>query len=113
MTTANHLDNHIRETADLARIAMADILTAVATSAQRCSPGTALATSSSLQATADRLQDAIVSAEHWMSDGNDEMAELDAARAMSLADYASKLARLRTIAAQMSAYEEAQSGSAS
>jgi hypothetical protein len=54
-----------------------------------------------------------MSAEHWMSDGNEEMAELDAARAMSLADYASKLARLRTIAAQMSAYDEAQSGSAS
>jgi hypothetical protein len=39
MTTANHLDNHIRETADLARTAMADMLAAVATSAQRCSPG--------------------------------------------------------------------------
>jgi hypothetical protein len=113
MTTANHLDNHIRETADLARTAMADMLAAVATSAQRCSPGTALATTSSLRATADRLHHALVSAEGWMSDGNEQLAELDGSRAMSLADYASKLARLRTIAAQMSAYDEAQSGSAS
>jgi hypothetical protein len=112
-TAANDLDRHMSETADMARAAMADMLTAVSMSARRMTPGAALQSSSSLQAVAARLNDALVSAEVFLSKGDDGNASVDAARAMSLSDYASRLARLRTIAAQMSAYDDAQSGSAS
>ena len=102
------------ETADMARAAMADMLTAVSMSAARMTPGAALQSASSLQATAARLNDALVSAQTFLAAGDGASASVDATRAMSLSDYAARLARLRTIAAQMSAYDAAaHSGNAS
>ena len=113
MTTANDLDRHMRETADMARSAMADMLNAVALCGRRTPASAALAATSSLAGTVARMDNALTATRASLETGENDTASLDAARLMTLSDYASKLARLRTIAAQMSAYDEAQSGSAS
>jgi hypothetical protein len=113
MTTADDLDRHMRETADMARAAMTDMLSAVALSASRTPAAAALAATSSLAGTVARIDNALAATRASLEAGENDVASLDAARVMTLSDYASKLARLRTIAAQMSAYDAAQSGSAS
>jgi len=113
MTTADDLDRHMRETADMARSAMADMLNAVALCGRRKPAAAALAATSSLAGTVARMDSALSATRASLEAGEHDSAGLDAARLMTLSDYASKLARLRTIAAQMSAYDEAHSGSAS
>jgi hypothetical protein len=113
MATADDLDRHIQETADMARAAMAGMLGSIALAARQTPPAAALAAASSLAVTADRLGQAITATSNCLADGDEDSASLDAARVMTLSDYALRLARLRSIAAQMSAYDEAQSGSAS
>jgi hypothetical protein len=113
MTTADDLDRHMRETADMARAAMADMLCTVALCARRTPAAAALAATSSLAGTVARMDNALTATRASLGTGETDIASLDAARVMTLSDYASKLARLRTIAAQMAAYDEAQSGSAS
>lgn len=113
MATADDLDRHIQDTADMARAAMAGMLGTVALAARQTAPVAALAAASSLATTADRLGEAIAATRACLASGDDDSASLDAARVMTLSDYVLRLARLRAIAAQMSAYDEAQSGSAS
>lgn len=113
MTPSEKLDQHMRETADMARAAMAGMLQAVSKANEGCTPGNALATVSGLQAAAQRMDASLAATRESLNAGDADDAELDAARLMSVSDYAGRLAKLRAIAADMSAYDEAQSGSAS
>ncbi|MEM7633924.1 MAG: hypothetical protein AAF299_05155 [Pseudomonadota bacterium] len=109
MKTADKLDRHISETADMARSAMAAMLTSLHGVAQNSTPGNALKTAGTMQATVHRMEDAMSAARHLIDDGDMASASVDCARVMSLSDYAERMAKLRVIAAQI----EAQSGKVS
>ena len=76
-------------------------------------------TAGSIQATVNRMEEAMSSACHLVDDGDDASASIDCARVMVLSEYATRLAKLRAIAAQIEAettdddYDDAQSGSVS
>ena len=76
-------------------------------------------TAGSIQAAVNRMEEAMSSASHLVDDGDDASASIDCARVMVLSEYATRLAKLRAIAAQIEAettdgdYDDAQSGSAS
>ena len=109
LKTADKLDRHISETADMARSAMASLLTSLHGVAHNSTPGDALKTAGTMQATVHRMEDAMSAARHLIDDGDKASASVDCARVMALSDYAERMAKLRTIAAQI----EAQSGKAS
>lgn len=76
-------------------------------------------TAGAMQTTVNRMEEAMSSASHLIDDGDDESASVDCARVMALSDYATRLAKLRTIAAQIEAdtkdcdYDDPQSGNVS
>lgn len=103
LKTADKLDRHISQTADMARSAMASLLTSLHGVAHNSMPGDALKTAGAMQATVHRMEDAMSAARHLMDDGDDASASVDCARVMALSDYAERMAKLRTIAAQTEA----------
>ena len=113
MTTADDLEQHICDAADQARGAMASVLASLHAIATGGAPGMALRTAGSLQASVNRMEEAMSSAHLLVQDGDDGAASIDCARVMVLSDYTTKLARLRTIAAQIEAYDDAHSGNVS
>jgi len=114
LNTADKLDRHISETADMARSAMASMLSSLHGVARDSLPGDAMKTASAMQATVHRMEEAMSSARHLIDDGDDASASVDCARVMALSDYATRMAKLRTIAAQIEACDDdAQSGSVS
>lgn len=113
LKTADKLDRHIFQTADMARSAMASLLTSLHGVAHNSMPGDALKTAGAMQATVHRMEDAMSSARHLMDNGDEASASVDCARVMALSDYAERMAKLRSIATQIEAYDEAQSGKVS
>lgn len=109
LKTADKLDRHMSETVDMAGSAMAALLTSLHGVANTSTPGHALKTAGAMQATVNRMEDAMSAARHLIDDGKDASASVDCARVMALSDYAERIAKLRTIAAQI----EAQSGKVS
>ena len=99
MKTADKLEQHICETAEHARSALATVLTSLHTAARDCSPGHAMKTAGCIQATVNRMEEAMSSASHLVDDGDDASASIDCARVMVLSEYATRLAKLRAIAA--------------
>lgn len=106
MNTADKLDRHISETADMARSAMASMLSSLHDVARDSLPGDAMKTAGAMQATVHRMEEAMSSARHLIDDGDDASASVDCARVMALSDYATRIARLRAIAAQIEAETE-------
>lgn len=88
---------------------MASLLTSLHGVARTSTPGDALKTAGTMQATVHRMEDAMSAARHLIDDGDKASASVDCARVMALSDYAERMAKLRTIAAQI----EAQSGKVS
>jgi hypothetical protein len=113
MSKADELDQHIADTADMARDAMATVLSSLHSIATAGSPGMALKSASVMQASVSRMEESMSAARQLINDGDDAAASVDCARVMALSDYTNRLARLRRIAAQINAYDEAQSGNAS
>jgi len=113
MSKADELDQHIADTADMARDAMATVLSSLHSIATSGSPGMALKSASVMQASVSRMEESMSAARQLINDGDDAAASVDCARVMALSDYTNRLARLRRIAAQINAYDEAQSGNAS
>jgi hypothetical protein len=60
-----------------------------------------------MQATVHRMEDAMSAARHLIDDGDKASASVDCARVMALSDYAERMAKLRTIAAQIEASTKA------
>jgi hypothetical protein len=116
---ADKLDRHICETADMARSAMASLLSSLHGVTRDCLPGNAMKTAGVMQATVNRMEEAMSSARHLIDDGDDASASIDCARVMALSEYATRMAKLRAIAAQIEAdtedndYDDPQSGSVS
>lgn len=106
LNTADKLDRHISETADMARSAMASLLSSLHGVARDCLPGDAMRTAGDMQATVRRMEEAMSSARHLIDDGDEASASIDCARVMALSDYATRMARLRAIAAQIEASSE-------
>ena len=72
-----------------------------------------------MQATVNRMEQAMSSAHHLNDDGDDASASIDCARVMALSEYVTRMAKLRAIAAEIEAetgecdYDDTQSGSVS
>jgi hypothetical protein len=113
MTKADELDKHIADTAEMACDAMASVLSSLHSIATSGSPGMALKTAGAMQASVKRMEDAMSSARHLIKDGDEASASVDCARVMVLSDYTTRVAKLRKIAAQIEAYDDAQSGKVS
>ncbi len=113
MTKADELDQHIADTADMARKAMASVLSSLHSIATTGSPGNALRTAGTLQASVQRMEDAMSAARRSFRDNDESTGAIDCARVMALSDYAERLAKLRRIADQIAAYDDAHSGNAS
>ena len=103
MNTADKLDRHITRTADMARGAMASMLSSLHGVAHNSKPGDALKTASVMRAAVIRMEDAMSAARQLIDDGDDASASVDCARVMALSEYATRMARLRAIAAQIEA----------
>ncbi len=82
---------------------MASMLSSLHGVARNSMPGVALKTAADMQTTVRRMEDAMSSARHLIDDGDEASASVDCARVMALSDYANRMAKLRTIAAQIEA----------
>jgi hypothetical protein len=103
LDTADKLDRHISRTADMARGAMASMLSSLHSVAHNSKPGDALKTASVMRVAVHRMEDAMSAARQLIDDGDDASASVDCARVMALSEYATCMARLRAIAAQIEA----------